>query len=350
MQSLHPRHADAEFGSRSVVPENRRIRRTTMRCVYVRDYGGPECLEIAERGPPTPGEGEVLIRTKFTAVNGLDVAQRRGAGAVPLPFVPGIEAVGIACDPGRVASGRTAPTTPNGLIGAILVPGTYAEFLVVPEHRLIPIPDHLGPDLAATLLLDGLASHYLVEDLGRVEPGERVLVHDAGWGIGRLLVQWCARRDARAVALVDTHTEASGAEASGASEVHVLQSTGDLHRLAARRFDATFDPLGRADLDRDIDLVRDHGRIVSLSAEADLRRSLRLSRVHARSIELRVGLLEHLVADPQRMRNRAWDVWNAVDEGWLDPAPPRIFGLADARDAHGVIEAGLRSSKVLLAA
>lgn len=321
-----------------------------MRCVQVRDYGGPECLEIAERGPPTAGAGEVLIRTKFTAVNCLDVAQRRGAGAVPLPFVPGIEAVGVTCDLGRAAGAAAAPANAGGLFGAILVPGTYAELVVVPEQRLIPIPDHLGPDLAAALLLDGLASHYLVEDVGRVESGERVLVHDAGWGIGRLLLQWCARRDVRAVALVATAAEASAAEASGADEVHLLQSAADLHRLATRSFDATFDPLGRADLDADIDFVRDHGRIVSFSAEADVRRSLRVSQLQSRSIELRVGLLEHLVADPQRMRNRGWDVWNAVDEGWLDPVPPRIFELADARDAHGAIEAGLRMSKVLLAA
>lgn len=322
-----------------------------MRCVYVRDYGGPDCLELGERSAPVPAAGQVLIRTTYTGVNALDLAQRRGAGAVPLPFVPGIEVVGVTVHDRRAANTKgERSTSPATMVGTILVPGTYAEYVAVPEDRLIPIPDHLGADLAATVLFDGLASHYLIDDLGRVAAGERVLVHDAGWGIGRLLLQWCARRDARAVALVATDAEAKSAEACGACEVHVVDGRERPAGLRPQSFDAVFDPLGRAALDVDVEWVRDRGRIVSLSATADTGRAVPLARLQARNIELRVGLLAQLVADAQGMRNRGWDVWKAVDEGWLDPNPPRIFGLADARAAHGVVESGLRTNKVLLAA
>ena len=123
-------------------------------------------------------------------MNFIDVYERTGAYPADLPFTPGREAAGVvdAVGPG------VSPFSPGDRVGYAMHRGAYAEMALVPWDRLVPVPDSVGLDLAAAVLLQGMTAHYLTHDTYPLQRGDTALVHAAAGGVGHLLVQLARRR------------------------------------------------------------------------------------------------------------------------------------------------------------
>ena len=173
-----------------------------MRAIRIEHYGGPEVLAETEIAVPAPGPGEVLVKVAYAGINFMDVYTRRGVYARPghyaasLPLTLGMEGAG------RIeAIGEGVETWKSGdRVSWCLVRGSYAEYAVVPESKLVAVPDGLGLDVAAATLFQGITAHYLVEDVGRLQHDRWCLVHAGSGGIGQLLIQMARRRGARVIA------------------------------------------------------------------------------------------------------------------------------------------------------
>jgi NADPH:quinone reductase len=165
-----------------------------MRAVVYTGLGGSEHIELVDKTLPTAGEGEVLIRVLRAGVNaadkillntGLNLFTGQASTQVPGPVVPGGEVVGIREDTGeRVVA----------LCGA----GGYAEWVAVPESRVMPVPDQVSNADALTLVASGLTAWFLV-DAGRVAPEDSVVVTGAAGALGSIAVQLAVARGARRV-------------------------------------------------------------------------------------------------------------------------------------------------------
>ncbi|WP_432825226.1 quinone oxidoreductase family protein [Dactylosporangium sp. CA-092794] len=148
-----------------------------MRAVQIREFGGPEVLQVYDLPDPDPGPGELLVEVARCGVNFADSLLRDDGYIAPttLPVIPGCEVVGRAPDGRRVA----------GMVPS----GGYAERVAVPEAHLFDVPDEVDDVEALALLAQGLTAWWLINHTTRVQPGETVVVHAAAGGVGSLAIQ-----------------------------------------------------------------------------------------------------------------------------------------------------------------
>lgn len=144
----------------------------------MKEFGGPEVLELVELPIPEPGPGEVLIRVSRAGMNFADVHTRTNSYVqkATLPLVPGREVAGVREDTGE----RVIALTPSG---------AYAEYAVAPSDLVVPLPQGLDDGAALALMVQGLTAWHLYRTAGRVAQGESVVVHAAAGGVGSLAVQ-----------------------------------------------------------------------------------------------------------------------------------------------------------------
>jgi NADPH2:quinone reductase len=172
-----------------------------MRAVLLRDYGSSDQLIVGEVPVPEPKPGEVLVKVAYGGLRWGDIMQRNGfpSRARPTPFVAGQEASGVV-----EAVGSEVQTCEPGMrVVALPMNGAWAEYVVVPESRVQPLPDRVGLAQALAYPVNLLTAYYAVRVWAKVQPGERVLLHAAAGGVGLLALQIMKRRlrDVTVVAL-----------------------------------------------------------------------------------------------------------------------------------------------------
>lgn len=168
-----------------------------MKQVYIPRTGGPEVLEVRERPDPEPGPGEVRIKVEAAGINFADVMARMGLyqDAPPLPAVVGYEVAGVI---DRVGSGVTGARVGEPVIAPTRFGGYSSHVLVKTEQALLR-PKGMSAEIGASIPVVGLTAWMLIEELGRVRPGDRVLVHSAGGGVGLMALDLIKRRGGVAV-------------------------------------------------------------------------------------------------------------------------------------------------------
>mgnify|MGYP003347741535 FL=1 len=141
-----------------------------MRAVRVEHVGGPDVMNVVDVPVPERGQGLSLVRVLHAGVNFIDVYHREGAYPLPLPTGLGLEGVGIDEETGeRIAWCSTL--------------GSYAQYVAVPRHAAVVVPDGVPDDIAAAALLQGMTAHYLVTSVHAIKPGDIALVHAAAGGV-----------------------------------------------------------------------------------------------------------------------------------------------------------------------
>ena len=187
-----------------------------MRAVVIEQTGGPEVLQVKEIDTPQPGPGQVLVDVAAAGVNFIDAYQRTGIYPMDLPFVAGSEGAGtvsaVGPDVSDLAVGdRVAWAMVNG--------AGYAEQVVVPTERAVPVPAEVDLETAAAAMLQGMTAQYLCEATHPAHAGETALVHAAAGGVGLLLTQMLAAKGVRVIGTTSTDEKAALARGAGAAEV-----------------------------------------------------------------------------------------------------------------------------------
>ena len=163
-----------------------------MRAVLVHEHGGPEVLVAQDLPSPDPGPGELRVDVAAAGVNYIDVYYRTGAYPLPTPFIAGSEGAGVVS---AVGSGVTPGCQEGDHVAWAMVPGAgYAEQVIVPAERAVPVPDGIDDETAGAVFLQGMTAHYLTRSTYPARPGETALVHAAAGGVGLLLTQVLAGR------------------------------------------------------------------------------------------------------------------------------------------------------------
>src|SRR3972149_1080397 len=157
-----------------------------MKAVRIHEFGGPEVLKTEEVPEPTLGPGDVLIQMEASGVNYADVMMRIGMYPIEgLPITPGAERAGRV-----VKAGNAVPDfKPGDRVVAMLSVGGYAERAAAPAARVFSVPESLSAVQAAALPVHYLTALHMLRDLGRLAPGESVLIHAAASGVGTAAVQ-----------------------------------------------------------------------------------------------------------------------------------------------------------------
>jgi NADPH2:quinone reductase len=175
-----------------------------VKAIQIKEFGGPEVMELVEIPDPEPGEGEVLVDVARSGINFADTHVTRNdyLAEQSLPMTPGAEISGVTQDGQRVA--------------AMMANGGYAQKVAVPRAFLVPLPDEVSDDQAAGLLLQGLTAHALLHSSAHLEKGETVVIEAAAGGTGSLAVQLAKRHGAKVIALASSEEKRAQAERLGA--------------------------------------------------------------------------------------------------------------------------------------
>ena len=341
-----------------------------MKVSWFHKFGGPEVLVCEETRKPTPGVGEAVVRVRAVGINHVDLDVRAGTSRIPLsfPHILGREFAGEVAAIGdpvsalkegdRVwvscripcatcefcLSGRDNLCERGGYFGMDL-PGGYAEFVKVPLSSLQTLPSHVSfQDAAASQIAFGTAWHVLI-NRGGLRAGHTVLIQAAGSGIGSAAVQVARLAGATIFVTASSDQKLERAKALGA---HHLISYSTEENFAQRVLDLTggkgvdvvMEHIGGKVFTRSLECLKTDGVIVTVGAHAGevvtfdiipfFRRQLRLvGSKNASTMELRT-------------------VMGFVAEGRLKPVIHATFPLADAAEAHRVVDSREIFGKVLL--
>ena len=324
----------------------------TMRVVDITRTGPPEGLQAGSRAVPAPGAGEVLIQVAAAGVNRADTMQRKGNYPPPpgASDILGLEVSGTVAALGEGVS----ELSEGDEVCALLTGGGYAEYCLAPAPQCLPIPD--GVSLAdAAALPEAYATVWTnVIDRGRLQEGESLLVHGGSSGIGTVAIQLARLFGARIFATAGTPAKCATCVDLGAERAIDYRAEDFVTVLreatGGRGVDVILDMVGGAYLQRNVASLALEGRLVIIAlmdgakAELDLARlmSRRLtvtgSTLRARAVEEKAGILAAL-------RDR---VWPRFASGDLRPIVHATYPLADAAEAHRVMESSVHTGKLLL--
>ena len=342
-----------------------------MKAVIFAQHGGPEVLKFTEAPDPQIKADEVLIEVSSCALNHLDVWVRGGLPGIkiPLPHILGNDIAGVVREVGELVTwvqpGREVMVHPGLSCGhcdqclagrdnmcdeydiiGYRRDGGYAELLAVPGVNVIPKPKNLSWPEAAALPLVTLTAWHMLVTQARVQPGEDVLVHAAGSGVGSLGIQIAKLFGARVIATASSDEKLAKARELGADETVNYTSEDwpkEVRRLTGGRgVDVVFEHTGAATWPGSLVSLRKGGRLVTCGAT---------SGFDART-DLRQVFYRHLTILGSMMGSKA-DLLAAmkfIASGQLRAVVDRTLPLAEARTAHELMEDRAQFGKLVLVA
>ena len=340
-----------------------------MKAVIFEQHGGPEVLKLAEVPDPQIKPNEVLVEVRACALNHLDVWVRGGLPGIkiPLPHILGNDVAGVVREAGELATwvkpgdevmlqpGVSCGHCPECLAGRDNMcdeydiighrrDGGYAELLAVPAVNVVPKPRSLSWPEAAALPLVTLTAWHMLVTQARVQPGEDVLVHAAGSGVGSLGIQIAKLRGARVIATASSEEKLAKARELGADET--INYTHDdwpkeVRKLTGGRgVDVVFEHTGAATWPGSLVSLRKGGRLVTCGAT---------SGFEART-DLRQVFYRHLTILGSMMGSKAelLAAMKFIESGQIRAVVDRTLPLADARTAHELMEERAQFGKLVL--
>ena len=325
-----------------------------MTAIEIAAPGGPEQLKPARRPVPQPGAGEVLVRVAAAGVNRPDVMQRQGRYPPPAGAsdIPGLEIAGQIVALGPNAAGVAI----GDEVTALLPGGGYAEYAVAAAPLCLPVPKGLSEIEAAALPETYFTVWTNLFDRGGCKAGDVVLIHGGTSGIGTTAIQLAAVRGAQVFATAGSAEKARFCEKLGAARgidyrsedfVQVVRKeTGD------RGVDLILDMVAASYLARNIEALAVEGRLVLISLLGGARAELNLGTVLAKRLTitgstLRVRSVEQKAVIAQALRG---NVWPLLEQKRVRPIIHATFPLAEASEAHRLMETSQHIGKIVLTA
>jgi NADPH2:quinone reductase len=320
-----------------------------VRAVIAEAYGGPEVLRLAEHDSPEPGPGQLLVDVTTAGVNYMDIYQREGRPpyAADVPFVLGSEGAGTVAAAGPGVEG----VRQGDRVAWTGVPGCYAEQVIVPADRAVPVPDGIDLETAGAVMLQGMTAHYLVTDTYPVAEGDPVVVHAAAGGVGLLLTQMVKMRGGVVIATTSTLQKAELARAAGANHVASYEDFDVVVREVTGGDGAAvvYDGVGQATFDAGLGALRRRGYMVLYGAASGPVPPLDPQRLNTGgSLFLTRPTLVHYIATREDLLSRAEDLFGWIREGKLDVRIGGRYPLADAARAHEDLAARRTTGKLIL--
>lgn len=319
-----------------------------MKAIVVDKVGGPEVLQLKEVEIGKPGKGQVLVKLAATGVNFVEIYQRRGFYPKPLPFIPGSEAAGTI-----EAIGEDVTTFKLGdRVAYVHQPGAYAEACVVDAESLIPLPQVFSFEQGAAFPLQGMTAHYLLHEFRKIKPNDVVLIHAAAGGMGLLLVQWAKHLGAKVIGTVSTDEKAKAAREAGADDVILYTKKNfvtETRRLTNNRgADLIIDGVGKTTFAGNLDAAALRGNIVIYGAASGTADPIVPNSLMGRSLTISGGALWNYILDRQEILYRSQAVIKGIQEGWLKLKINTPIPLANASEAHRLLENRETIGKIIL--
>jgi NADPH:quinone reductase-like Zn-dependent oxidoreductase len=332
-------------------------------------HGGPEVLEYADVPAPRMRANEVLVEVKACALNHLDLFARGGLPGIeiPLPHILGNDIAGVVREAGELVTWvkpgdevMVQPGVSCGHCEACLSGqdnlcreydiigyrrnGGYAELVAVPGVNIVPKPAELSWEEAASLPLVTITAWHMLVTRANVQPGEDVLVHAAGSGVGSIAIQIAKLRGARVITTASSDEKLAKARELGADET--VNYTRDdwpkeVRRLTNKKgVDVVVEHTGAATWPGSISSLKNNGRLVTCGATSGFDAHTDLRQVFYRHLSLFGSFMGS--------KGELLEAMKFVREGKIRAVVDRVLPLSEARQAHELIEDRAQFGKIVL--
>ncbi len=314
------------------------------RAVRIEQNGGPEQLKLVDVAVGEPGAGEIRIRHHAIGLNFIDVYQRSGLYALPMPLQLGMEAAGVV---EAVGEGVTHLKVGDRAAYASQPPGSYCELRVMPAKCVCKLPDAISFETGAAMMLKGLTAQYLLKRTlpqGGLQAGDFVLFHAAAGGVGLIACQWARALGLQLIGTAGSDAKCALAKEHGAAFVINYSSEDFLARVkeitAGKGVKVVYDSVGKDTWDKSLDCLAPFGLMASFGNASGavppfapgvlgLKGSLYLTRQ---------TLFSH-IATRQSTQAMADDLFEAVTSGKVHIRIDQRYRMQDVQQAHRDLEA-----------
>jgi NADPH2:quinone reductase len=318
--------------------------------IIVEQTGGPEVLRWQKATVGKPGPGQAVIRHTAIGLNFIDVYYRAGLYPTPLPFTPGMEGAGVV---EAVGEGVT-DLSPGDRVGYGQSPlGAYAETRLIPADKLIKLPDWIGDEMAAAMLLQGLTAQYLLRQTFHVKQGDTILIHAAAGGVGSLACQWARSLGATVIGTVGSAEKAALAKANGCHHVILYREEDMVARVreitGGQGVDVVYDGVGKDTFERSLDCLRRRGLMVSYGNASGAVPPFDIGLLNRKGgLFLTRPSVQHYAGTRAALLYMADDLFAVVKAGQVKVQVNQRFALRDAADAHRALEARATTGATVL--
>ena len=324
----------------------------TMRAIEITQPGGPEVLRLVERPIPALAAGEVLVKVAAAGINRADLSQRQGAYPPPpgASDLPGLEISGSIESLGAGVQGWR----PGDAVCALLTGGGYAEYCAVPAGQCLPVPGGLTLIEAAAIPEACFTVWTMVWDRARLASGESLLVQGGSSGIGVMAIQMAVALGHRVFVTAGSEEKCAACVALGAERAINYRTQDFVAEVqaatAGRGVDVILDMVGGDYVKREVAALADDGRLVFIASLGGAEAGFNVREVMRRRLTITGATLRArpLAFKEAIARNLRKTIWPLLESGRIRPVIQQTFPLAQAADAHRLMEAGGHTGKILL--
>jgi len=312
--------------------------------IRIEQPGGPEAMKLAEVPVGEPGPGEIRIRHHAIGINYIDIYHRTGLYALPLPLTLGVEGAGVV---DAVGAGVTHLRAGDRAAYVSQPPGAYSTLRVMPAKCVVRLPDAIGFDEGAAMMLKGLTTQYLLRKTlpqGGLAAGDFVLFHAAAGGVGLIACQWARALGLQLIGTASTDEKCAAAKAHGAAftinyaredfAARVKEITG------GKGVKVVYDGVGRDTWDKSLDSLQPFGLMASYGSASGKVPPFDLGVLGAKgSLFLTRPTVFTHIASRESTQAMADELFAMVTSGQVKIPVEHRYALKDAAQAHIDLEA-----------
>jgi NADPH:quinone reductase len=301
--------------------------------------GGPEVMEYVDVEVGEPGLGEARVRQAASGLNYVDVYYRTGLYPQPLPAGLGVEGAGVV----EAVGDGVSDLKPGDRVAYIGRPGAYAELRTLPASVLVRLPDAIGSDTAAAMMLQGLTVQYLFRRTYPLRGGETILFHAAAGGVGLIACQWAKALGVTMIGTVGSDQKAALAKAHGCAHVINYNKENFVERVkeitGGKGVPVVYDSIGKDTFIGSLDCLSPLGMMVSFGSASGPVAPFGLNELASRGslFITRPSVFTH-IARREDLDAMAADLFGMVESGKVKIDINQRYALKDVGQAHRDLE------------
>jgi NADPH2:quinone reductase len=306
----------------------------------VSQAGGAEELKFVDAPVPKCGPRQVLINIKVAGINYIDINIRTGLYPQNYPYTPGKEGSGVVSEVGE----QVSDFKPGDRVAfCVWGSGSYAEYTVVDEERVVKIPDNLSFEFAAASMLQGLTAYYLSHETYRINQSSQVLIHAGAGGVGLLLIQLAKYLKAKKIiTTVSNKEKANLTKVAGADEIILYTEedflTKTLELTSGRGVDVVYDGIGKTTFLDSLKALAIRGMLVFYGQASGPIQNVPLKDLAEKSLYLTRPNLANYISLKSELTRMSHALFNYIAEGTVEITIGQIYPLEQASKAQADLE------------
>jgi NADPH2:quinone reductase len=321
-----------------------------MKAIKIDKFGSPDVLKVEDIEIGTPQSNEVLIKNLSIGINYIDTYHRTGLYPIPLPSGIGLEACGVIEE---VGPDVTLFKIGDRVSHASMPIGAYSEKHIMPENKLVPVPDGVSNEVASCVTLKGITAEYLLHRAYPLKKGDKVLYHAAAGALGQILCPWANSIGAEIIGTVGSKEKEEIAKKNGCH--HVINYTDknfveEVEKIVGKNgIDVVYDGVGLKTFEGSIEVLKIRGMMVAFGNASGYVDTIDVKKhINAKGLFFTRPSIAHYTIERDELLEAAKKVFDAVLSGKFKIEISKKYSLDEVKQAHQDLEGRLLTGPAVI--